>query len=87
MADQRLTRCDMDTVICLINETTGLLDAGERFLQALLLLAPWLVSLCAALAAILPKPTGNGLWAWAYPLVNRLGFNFGHASNADQPPT
>ena len=75
----------MDTVICLIRESTGLLDSAERFLQALLLLAPWLVSFCAALAAILPKPTGVGFWASVYPLVNRLGFNFGHAANAADP--
>lgn len=77
----------MDPFICLINETTGLLDSAERFLQALLLLLPWLVTLCAALAAILPKPSGKGFWARAYPLINRLGFNFGNATNcAGQPP-
>ena len=45
---------------------------------------PWitlLVSLCAAVATVLTKPTKPGWYAALHGAVNAIGLNFGRAKN------
>lgn len=39
------------------------------------------VSVAAAAATALPKPSGPGTYATIYGIVNAIGFNFGRAKN------
>ena len=58
-------------------------------LQALGLPAQWLVlfaAVCGVVAAVmpwLPAPTGGGVYAVIYGILNKLAQNYGNAKNAD----
>lgn len=44
-----------------------------------------LVTVCAALAPLLPPPTASRAYAGLYRTVNFVAFNMGHARNATAP--
>jgi hypothetical protein len=43
------------------------------------------VALAASLAAALPPPTGRGVYAVVYAIINAIACNFGHAKNQGAP--
>lgn len=46
------------------------------------------VAVCAALSTSLPAPTKTtGFYFYLYKAVNFIGLNFGHAKNANTPPS
>ena len=48
----------------------------------LMLIGTFLVSLCAVLARFIPRPADGSKWQVVYDLVNTIGQNKGHATNA-----
>jgi len=49
----------------------------------LTLIGTFLVALCAIVARFWPRPAVGSKWLFVYLLVNRVGMNSKHASNAD----
>ena len=44
---------------------------------------PALVTICAAMATLMPPPAGPGAYAALYSFVNAVALNFWHARNAE----
>lgn len=46
-------------------------------------IATFIVALCALVAKFWPRPKEGSKWLGLYTAVNKIGFNSGHALNAD----
>lgn len=65
----------------MLDAVTGNINSLGDFIDSVTNTVPKVITGCAMLSAIVPKPIGDGALSIFYKIINILGFNFGEASN------
>jgi len=69
-----------DPITAIIAATTAI-DAVTALVTALAQAVPSIIAACSVLAAFLPPPEGDGVWANVHKFINKMAFNFKNAEN------